>query len=77
MSTSTTAQVIENLRLEIERNKSVDDSAITLLNALAAKVEENINDPAALQALVDEVRNSNDALAAAVTANTPAAEGGG
>lgn len=75
MSTTTVAQVIENLRAEVERNQSVDSSAITLLNALAAKVEENINDPAALQALVDQVRASNDALAAAVSANTPAAEG--
>ena len=75
MSTETVAQVIENLRAEVERNQAVDGSAITLLNALAAKVEENINDPAALQALVDQVRASNDALAAAVVANTPASEG--
>lgn len=75
MSTSTMQQTIENLRVEVERNSSVDDSAITLLTTLAARIEELKNDPTALQALVDNMRSSSDALAAAVAANTAVAEG--
>lgn len=75
MTTSNAAQVIENLRVEVERNSSVDDGAITLLNTLAARLEEAKNDPVAIQALVDQMRGSSDALAAAVAANTPASEG--
>lgn len=71
MTTSNSQQIIENLRVEVERNTSVDDSAITLLTSLAARVEELKNDPVALQALADQLTSSSDALAAAVTANTP------
>ena len=60
------------LQAEVERNTEVDQSAITLLNGLAAKIEELKTDPAALQALADSMRSSSDNLAAAVTANTPA-----
>lgn len=60
------------LQSEVERNGAVDQSAIVLLNGLAAKIEELKGDPAALQAFVDSLRGSSDALAAAVTANTPA-----
>lgn len=75
MSTSNASQVVENLRVEIERNNEVDAGAITLLTTLAARLEEAKNDPVAIQALVDQLRGSSDALAAAVVANTPAAEG--
>ena len=57
---------------EVTRNKTVDDSAIALLNGLASKIEELKQDPAALQALADELRGSSDALASAVSANTVA-----
>jgi hypothetical protein len=74
MGTSNIQQAIDNLRTEVERNTSVDGSAIALLQSLAAQVEANKTDPAALQALVDQIRGSSDTLAAAVTANTPASE---
>jgi prefoldin subunit 5 len=60
------------LQAEVTRNTEVDQSAITLLNGLAAQIESLKTDPAALQALADSIRSSSDDLAAAVAANTPA-----
>lgn len=75
VSTPSMEQVIEQLRGEIERNSSVDNSAITLLQTLADKIEQLQNSPTELQALVESLRAQSDTLAAAVVANTPA-EGG-
>jgi DNA transposition AAA+ family ATPase len=74
MSTNTTQQAVENLRAEVERNDSVDGSATTLIGKLATLIEQNKTNPTELQALADRLRSSNDALTAAVTANTPADE---
>ncbi len=54
------------------RNESVEASAATLLVTLFNEVQANINDPAALQALVDRGKLATDALAAAIAAS-PAA----
>ena len=61
------------LEAELNRNDEVDASAKALMESLFAEVEANKNNPAALQALVDRGRAANDALAAAVLANTPQA----
>ncbi len=61
------------LTAEVERNESVDGSASTLLKTLFDEVEANKGNPAAIQAIVDRVRASNDSLSAAVAANTPGA----
>jgi prefoldin subunit 5 len=63
---------LDSLAEEVERNTAVDQSAITLLNGLAAQIESLKSDPAALQALVDDLRASSTNLANAVAANTPA-----
>jgi hypothetical protein len=60
------------LTAEVQRNTDVDSSAIVLLNGLAAQIEALKTDPVALQQLADTMRQSSDALAAAVVANTPA-----
>ena len=64
---------LDALTAEVARNTTVDESAIVLLKGLADRIEELKGDPAALQALADELRAKNDALAAAVVAHTPAA----
>jgi len=64
---------LTGLTAEVTRNTTVDDSAIALLNGLAAQIESLKADPVALQALADSIRTSSDNLAAAVVANTPAA----
>lgn len=61
------------LQSEIERDSEVNSSAATLIAGLAAKLEEVKGDPAAIQALADQLRANSDALAAAVAANTPGA----
>jgi hypothetical protein len=42
-----------------------------LINGIASRIAEAGVDPVALQAVVDDLKSSSDALAAAVTANTP------
>jgi hypothetical protein len=69
----TMAANLDDLTSEVERNTSVDQSAITLLEGLKAQLDAAGTDPAALQALKDSLAASSDALAAAVAANTPAA----
>lgn len=66
---------LDNLRAQVERNTSVTDSAITLLQGLKAQLDNAIasGDPAAVQAVADNLGAETDKLAAAVTANTPAA----
>ncbi len=61
------------LEAEVARDQTVNASAITLLSSLASQLEALKNDPAAIQALADSLKASQDALAAAVVANTPAA----
>lgn len=66
------SQQLDDLKAEVERSTAVGQSAITLIQGLAAQIEAQKNDPAALQALADSLKASDQALADAVTANTPA-----
>ncbi len=63
------------IREEVNRNRDVIESAVTLINGLTDRIEEanNDGDPAAIDELVAEIRSSTDSLAAAVAANTPGA----
>lgn len=63
---------LTELRAAVAENTAVDQSAIQLLNTLLDEVESLKGDPAAIQALVDDIRASNDTLGAAVAAGTPA-----
>lgn len=59
------------LEAEVARNRSVDESALLLIQGIVAKLEEAAGDPAKIAALTAELAASSDALAAAVAANTP------
>lgn len=61
------------LQNEVARLTEVVPSVVALLNGFADRVEAEKEDPVAVQAIVDGIRSQSDALAAAVTANTPAA----
>ena len=63
---------LTELRAAVAENTAVDQSAIQLLNTLLDEVESLKGDPAAIQALVDDIRSSNAVLGAAVAAGTPA-----
>ena len=64
------------LQAEVEQNGEVGASAVALLNGLNQQLQDAIasNDPAALQALSDQLSSQTDTLAAAVTNNTPHAD---
>ena len=74
------AAVLAELTAAIARNNEVDQSAITLINGIAARIQAAVEaaigngataeELAPVQAEVDALKASNDALAAAVAANT-------
>ena len=71
---ATIMATVMDMKAAVEQDTSVTNSAVILIQSLAAKIQELINqgaDPAALQALVDELNANNATLAAAVAANTP------
>lgn len=61
------------LTTQVAQNTSVEESAVTLINGLAAQIKAAGTDPAALAALVTQLQKSSSDLSAAITANTPAA----
>jgi len=65
---------MDSLVAQVAANKTVTESAVTLLQGLKAQLDAAIasGDPAALQALSDSLAAQDTALADAVTANTPA-----
>lgn len=62
---------LDALQLEVERNTSVDQSAILLLKGLADQLAAIKDDPVKIQRLADDLKTSSSALSDAVTANTP------
>lgn len=57
----------------VERDKTVNESAITLLNNLAQMLRDVAGDADAVHALADQLDAQQQALADAVVANTPTA----
>lgn len=64
---------LDTLTAEVTNNTSVEQSAITLIQNIATELAAAGTDPVALAALVTKLQTNDAALAAAVTANTPAA----
>ncbi len=64
---------LDDLTAQVAANKTVIDSALVLINGIADRIKAAGTDPAALKALTDSLKSEDDALAAAVTANTPPA----
>ena len=65
----------DEITAEVERTKSVTQSAIALLNGIAARIDAAIaandaGDNTALGSLSADIRANADSLAAAVQANT-------
>jgi hypothetical protein len=63
---------LAELQAEVDRNNTVDGSAVALIAGLADQIIAAANDPAAVRALGTALKASTDSLAAAVSANTPA-----
>lgn len=64
---------LTQLTADVAADTSVDQSAIVLLQGLKAALDSAGTDPVALAALSTQLETNAAALAAAVTANTPAA----
>lgn len=64
---------LDALTSQVAQVETVEQSAVTLIKGLADQLKAISNDPVAILALADRLHTSSDALAAAVTANTPAA----
>lgn len=67
------SQQLDDLKAAVAAEDTVIASVITLLGQLSAQIVALKDDPAALQALADDVNAQKQALSDAVTANTPAA----
>ena len=65
-------QDLANLQAAVAAEDTVIQSAVTLINGIAQRIADAGTDPVALQALTADVQAQASALAAAVTANTPA-----
>jgi hypothetical protein len=65
---------LDALTAQVTENTTLEGSAITLIQGIAQKLADAIaaGNPAALTALQVQLKTSADALAAAITANTPA-----
>jgi hypothetical protein len=61
------------LQAEVANNTTVEGSAVTLIQQIAAEIASAGTDQATLDALVASLKANDTALAAAVVANTPAA----
>lgn len=64
------SMTLQDLKAQVEKNTAVEESAVTLISGLAAQLKAQANDPAAIQALADELTKSAADLGAAITANT-------
>lgn len=77
------SQILADLQAQVTAATTVEDSATTLITGFAARMQAAVDaalangataaELAPVQAEVTALKTSSDALAAAVTANTPAA----
>lgn len=67
-----TMAAIDDLKVEVARNTTVEQSAVALIQGLSAQLAAAIasGDMGQVQAVADSLKANDDALAAAVTANT-------
>lgn len=64
---------LDDLTAQVAADTTVIQSAVTLINGIAAQIAAAGTDPTKLAALTASLKANDDSLAAAVTANTPAA----
>lgn len=62
---------LTELTAEVQRNTTVEKSALALIQGFAAQLAAAGTDPVALKALSDSLKANDDELADALVANTP------
>jgi chromosome segregation ATPase len=60
---------LDALTQQVQRTGDTEDSAVLLIQGLATQIASLKQDPAALQALADQLKAKADALAAAIMSN--------
>jgi len=63
---------LTSLTAQVQKNTTIEESAVTLIQGIAAQLAAAKNDPAAIQSLSDQLNASATDLSAAIAANTPA-----
>jgi len=66
-------KTLDDIQQDVADEATVVGSVVTLLNNLSQQLKDAGNDPAKIQAIIDQVDANKKALADAVVANTPAA----
>ena len=61
----------DDLKREVEESRTVTESAAALVQGLADEIRANKDDPKALEELAKQLDVQTQALASAVSANTP------
>ncbi len=61
---------LDALTTKVQETTTIEQSAIELLNGLSAQIASLKQDPAALQALADQLSAKSSELAAAIQANS-------
>lgn len=67
---TTTMSFIDDLRTEVERTTTLEQSAITLIQGLSQQISDAAGNEAAVRDLASQLSSQADALAAALPANT-------
>jgi hypothetical protein len=68
---------MDRLTREVTETRELGASAVAMIEGLAEQIRDLKDDPAALEALADELDATQTALAAAISANTPQDTTGG
>lgn len=71
------ARHMEALTAAVRKNTDATASATAMIHGLAQQIRDAAGDPAAIEALANEIDAAADQLSEAVLANTPAAEDSG
>lgn len=66
----TMSKELDDLTVQVQANTDLEQSAITLIEGLAAQIAASATDPIKVAALSAQLKASSVALAAAITANT-------
>ena len=61
------------LHAQVAQNPTINGSAVMLISGIADQIAHLKDDPAAISALSDQLKNSANDLSAAIAANTAAA----
>lgn len=64
---------IDDVKAAVADNKTVTESVVTLLGRLHDDLEAAKGDPAAIDAVIADIKANTESLAAAVVKNTPSA----